>query len=381
MSPKRSLSQVSLGAGLCLCLSACGGHRAGPPKLDVPGTISAIEQKLLQVSDAVTKGQPEEASRTYDEAKEVFEKNRGELRGDPKFGALRDKMDAAPAELCMGFVSRAVKDFQAAMAKKDAEDSKAKLEKMNQEHARCEKQILVKVGYSALKQTIDAGPQALADLEKALEEEAKLKRMNAEIEDYQNRLSALIKDVNNPDNQAEPGWLADEIQKRASDIKGAVEERIEWKDKPEWAALIKKTHEDLSQVEQKRQQLVVQGKAAAAIEAALRADKDGDSALTQEDLKEKETQLKTALEAFKTCQATLGALVRSNPRLSSYERAFDENKRAVSWVSSHCAQRGQEMKKAIYENKKAIWLAKRGGGKTKLAKAKRKPAPKPRKRK
>ena len=384
MSLHRVFWYLTLATSLFLCMAGCRRHQEEKPRVDVKGTASAIEKKLLQLAESIQKGQPDEAQRHYGEAQELLEKYRAELRGHPKFAALVDRMNAAPAELCMGFVSKAVVDFQAAVQTKDPEASKETLDRMNQEHARCAGQLQARKDYGELKMKVEAGPQALADLEKVLEAESKVKRMNNEIADYENRLATLSKDVSDPESP-EPGWLAEEILKRSGELKSAVEERIEWKDKPEWDALIKKTHEELGRVEQKRQPLLVQGKAVQAIEGAKRAASDAEKARSTEEPKEQETLLVSALDGFKRCQSTLSALVKADRRLAGYVRPFEDNNRSVSWLTTHCGQRGQEMKKLLRENKRAQWLKKTPArSERKLAKAKKKPsppAPKPRNRK
>jgi len=384
MSLHRVFWYLTLGTSLFLCLAGCRRHQEEKPRVDVKGTASAIEKKLLQLAESIQKGQPDEAQRHYDEAQDLLEKYRAELRGHPKFAALVDRMNAAPAELCMGFVSKGVVDFQAAVQTKDPEASKETLDRLNQEHTRCEGQLQTRKDYGELKKKVEAAPQALAELEKVLEAESKVKRMNNEIADYENRLATLSKDVSDPESP-EPGWLAEEILKRSGELKSAVEERIEWKDKPEWDALIKKTHEELGRVEKKRQPLLVQGKAVQAIEGAKRAASDAEKARSIEEPKEQEALLVSALDGFKRCQSTLSALVKADRRLAGYVRAFEDNNRSVSWLTTHCGQRGQEMKKLLRENKRAQWLKKTPArSDRKLANAKKKPpppAPKPRKRK
>jgi len=321
---------------------------------DIQGKVDAIERKLQRMSEAIRKSQPDEAQPFYDDARESFEKDRAELRAYPEFAELVTKMNDAPAELCLGFVNRAVVDFFATVRQKDLEASKVKLDRMNKDYARCEKQVESRPEFEELKKNLDSAPQALLELEKVLEEERKVQRLNQELSDYAERLSAMNKDLANLESQPDPARLAEKTLERSDKLRSDLAQVSEWKGRPEWDAFTSKTLEELKTIEHKRQILLGQVRVIAVVDGVLTAaSRDAVSFRNSKLPKEQETLLASAADGFRLCESSLSAQVKEEPRLAGYVRPWEGSQRSVAWLLTHCGQRVQEMKSLLKAHKKA----------------------------
>ena len=374
--------QVPLWLSLALVAAGCAKRDDESMNVDdIQGKVDAIERNLRRMSEAIRKGQPDEALPFYDAARESLERDRAQLRAYPEFGELAERMNAAPAELCLGFVNRAVVDFFATVRKKDLEESRKKFDQMHKEYAGCERQLETRPEFDELKQNIDSAPQSLVELEKVLEEERKVQRLNKDLADYAERLTSLNKNLANLESQSDPARLAEKTLERSSKLQSDLAAVSEWKDRPEWDAFSSKTLEELKTIEHKRQILLRQVKVIAVIDSALPgASRDAGGVRSAKSPKEQEALLASAAEGFGRCESGLSALVLEEPRLAGYVRPWEGSDRSVAWLITHCGKRAEELKLLLKQHKKANKAAKPPARDRKNAKAKKKPArsaPKP----
>ena len=330
-------------ATLCLMLLLLGAGCAkrsgdGMDVDDIQGKVDAIERKIRDMQQRLQKNQPEEAQTCFEEAEELLKDNQAQLASYPEVSLVEERLKKAPADLCWGYVNKGIQDFFTAVRKKSLEEARERLEKANKQFSRCEKKIEGRDDFVPLKMNLDSGPQAIADLEKQIEQDKEALRLKEALGEIDKRGVLLQEQMVTLEKKPDQPRLAERIFEDIGSVRKDLDQS-KYKGKPEWEEHGQKVRTALVAMEQRCLALTRQGRLADVVERLIpRADKAADKLKGALNPREAQTLFGEALEDYRQCEAILSAALLEDPGSATHSFLWDGKPRNVAWLRGHCAQ-------------------------------------------
>ncbi len=349
MKIRKTVTPVRAAGCLALLLIGAGcAKRSGDGSMDVDsiqGNVDAIERKLRDMNELLQKNQPEEAEARYEEAQEILKDHRLQLSSYPEISLLEERLNKAPADLCWGYVNKAIQDFFTSVRKKDLEAAGERLAKAKQQFSRCEKQIEGRDDFVPLKMNLDSAPQAMADLEKQLELEREALRLKNAIAEIDKRGAALQAEISELEKKPDQPKLAERIFEDLGAIRRDLEQS-KYKGKPEWEEYAQKVKPALAALEQRCRALTRTGRLGDIVERLIpRADRAAEKLKGATNPREAEALLSEAMDGYRQCEAALSAAMLEDPGVAAHSFLWDGKPKTVGWLRGHCAKGVSKLQK------------------------------------